>query len=338
MKLNVTLQVTRAALLLSLSAQGAAAQRYSPAATQGPPGVPSESIADNQFSDHDPNNQLAAMLRSTSIQQQKNLQHALEIIARFDSASTCNRLAALNLINDCKSLEHTSENGADQIKSEYAAKLALCELVEATAEVPKECKVLLPSKHACVKKDFRSWFVQKVAPNDEPCYVDVSRVQLQRCLRNLHDYHPTAWTSYSNSRQNVVTMCEASRFEIEKGKSGPTRCNDILTLIEKALLVYKNLTEVVEHMASTLADSAQQMQSFANEQMAFVKDIRVTQEQALQAMQSGHEITLSTFDNIRTTFHSFTGMILQAGTLLSQDMNEVSDQRLISCLTWANTL
>lgn len=142
----------------------------------------------------------------------------------MESSPTCNRLAALNLINSCKSLEHSPNDSKknpdevlDYVKSEYAARLAVCEIIGATVTPPRECAMLIPSSNACVKQRFKSLFQwHEPKPTDELCYPDASQAQFERCLRTL-DGRPQWWISYSNARQNAVVMCQASRDAIEKG-------------------------------------------------------------------------------------------------------------------------
>jgi len=167
---------------------------------------------------------LASVLQSTPSGQQELLSNALRIIHSMESSPTCNRLAALTLINSCKSLEPSSEDSKkkpdevlDYVKSEYAARLAVCELIGATVTPPRECAILIPSSNACVKNRFKSlfqWHDEK--PGDELCYPEASRSQFERCLRTL-DSRAQWWISYSNARQNAVVMCQASRDAIEKG-------------------------------------------------------------------------------------------------------------------------
>jgi hypothetical protein len=168
---------------------------------------------------------LASVLQTPSIAQQEVLSQALRIVHSMESAPTCNRLAALNLINDCKSLEQNSDHikpeseiALDEVKSEYSARLAVCELLGAKAPVPRECGILVPSPQACGKGRFSSFFSrQKRDSSDgEYCYPEATPTQFERCLRALES-RPQSWTSYSNARQNAVVMCHASRDAIERG-------------------------------------------------------------------------------------------------------------------------
>jgi hypothetical protein len=168
---------------------------------------------------------LASKLQNPPIRRQELFSHALRIIHSVESSPSCNRLAALTLINSCQSLEVSTKGdagvktdlGLDEVKSEYAARLAVCELLGARANVPPACVVFVPSSKACVKFRFKDLFTRdEYHSEDTLCYPDASNSQFGQCLRSLES-RPQWWTSYSNARQNAVVMCQASRDAIEKG-------------------------------------------------------------------------------------------------------------------------
>lgn len=172
---------------------------------------------------------LASKLQHPPIQRQELLSQALRIIHSVESSSSCNRLAALNLINSCQSLETSpkgsntagmnSDLGLDEVKSEYAARLAVCELIGAGANIPGICVIFVPSAKACVKYRFSGFWARndhQSETQDTLCYPEATRSQFGGCLKAL-EARPQYWTSYSNARQNAVVMCQASRDAIEKG-------------------------------------------------------------------------------------------------------------------------
>ncbi|KAH7135481.1 hypothetical protein B0J11DRAFT_160682 [Dendryphion nanum] len=259
-----------------------------------------------------PTTDLASILQ-TPVQQQEILSQALRIVKSMESAPSCNRLAALNLINDCKSLEQApsdakvnSDNLLDEVKSEYASRLAVCELLGAKALVPKECTILVPSPHACVKSRFMSFFSRGEQRSDDLCYPEATHAQFERCLRAL-EARPQSWTSYSNARQNAVVMCHASRESIER---------------EKNLSTYKSLAEVVGQMASSLGTSLKQMQAWIDEQVAFAEQVQTSQKQASRDMQTNREETLNFFSSIMSVFQSFSGVISQRTSEISEEMEQ----------------
>jgi hypothetical protein len=167
---------------------------------------------------------LSSLLYNAPVQQQELFSQALRIIHSLESTPTCNRLAALTLINSCQSLEHSpndkelgSEPLLENVKSEYAARLAVCELTGAKGTVPPQCNILSPSTRACAKRGLKSLFIRSESDSrGELCYPEVNPSQVYHCLRAL-ETKPQWWTSYSNARQNAVVMCQASRDSIERG-------------------------------------------------------------------------------------------------------------------------
>ena len=179
------------------------------------------------------------MLQNPPVQQREIFSHALRIIHSMESSPSCNRLAALTLINSCQSLEMSAKGSSnaktkgelilDEVKSEYAVRLAVCELNGAKANIPRECAGFIPSSYACGKFRFRSLFTrQESRSHDELCYPEAAGSQVRQCLQALES-RPQWWTSYSNAKQNAVVMCQASRDAIERGMSVNFLIDQILT-------------------------------------------------------------------------------------------------------------
>jgi hypothetical protein len=152
------------------------------------------------------------------------LSEALQIIHPIQTGPRCHYHAALNLLNDCKFLETAStdskndaEANLDQVETVYAARLAVCELQSAYAEIPTDCKVVMASREACIKKR-GPWFSRQENPKDNRlCYPEEPDPnKFNRCMKALFSINQS-WMSYSNARQNAVVMCHASRDVIEKG-------------------------------------------------------------------------------------------------------------------------
>ena len=150
---------------------------------------------------------LAALVTLASSGHSEVYSHALELLSSMQSAPSCNRVATSNLLKDCKSLEgppSSTQTALDDIRSTYAAQLAVCELRGADSQLPPYCDI-----------NFASDAGKSAHGLDRP-----GTVQLRHCLKSLES-RPQWWTSYSNSRQNAVVLCQAARVEIEKGKSRP---------------------------------------------------------------------------------------------------------------------
>ena len=128
---------------------------------------------------------------------------AVELLESLQSAPSCTRIATSNLLNSCQSVEvpsTDSEITIDDIKSMYAAQLAVCELRAAKAQIPDLCN-----------------FVSSASENGKEEVNDRSgKRQLSLCIQSLEG-RPQWWTSYSNNIQNAVLICRATRVDIEKG-------------------------------------------------------------------------------------------------------------------------
>ncbi|KAF2020890.1 hypothetical protein BU24DRAFT_456916 [Aaosphaeria arxii CBS 175.79] len=240
------------------------------------------------------NTDLASVLR-TPRQEQEVISEALRIIQHMESAPDCNRLAALSLINDCKSLEdgpnetkRAFPNILDEVKSEYAARLAVCELVGARAKVSRDCLILVPSAAACDEGGLFSFGRRKrsQASAGELCYPKATQAKFESCLKALAD-NAQSWTSYSNSRQNAVVMCRASRDSIER---------------EKTLAIYKSLAEVVADLTGAYEETSRNLQhameTWLDEQHKFADKIRMSQENVRNEMQANRDMTRQSFADL----------------------------------------
>ncbi len=80
--------------------------------------------------------------------------------------------------------------GSNDIRVQFAARLAICEFEATGISYPKECRKLEDG--------------------------GASDTELPRCVKRLEE-KPQWWTSLSNSIQNVVVICTAVKHEVEKG-------------------------------------------------------------------------------------------------------------------------
>lgn len=129
---------------------------------------------------------------------------AMELLGSIQSAPSCNRLAASSLLTSCKSIEGSSsdsEHATDDVRSIYAAQLAVCELRSAGALTPPQCALISPTASEKQAKGYHK----------------IDKYHLSQCLQSLES-RPQWWTSYSNNKQNAVVMCRAARVDIEKGQ------------------------------------------------------------------------------------------------------------------------
>jgi hypothetical protein len=194
-------------------------------ADESPRAVESEGTKLKRFAERE----LTSYLQVSIEDQSKIYQQAHALLASLENSPSCNRLATVHLLSSCQSLSggqstksSASKNPAkklDQLKSLYAARLAVCELVGAGIPAPVSCSTLLPPS---TKGNSQvSGWLKRFNPTkwDYENQLDgkASKTTLGECLRALES-RPQWWTSYSNGRQNAAVMCQAARGEIEKGE------------------------------------------------------------------------------------------------------------------------
>ncbi|KAF2760281.1 hypothetical protein EJ05DRAFT_508835 [Pseudovirgaria hyperparasitica] len=235
--------------------------------------------------------------------------HALKVMEGLKSSPSCIRLAVSTLVDTCQSLEtkgddipaKSTELALDEVKSEFAARLAMCELAGARATLPDFCKPLTPSNTACPRSRFSgvfSWSPQDVS--DKLCYPTVSDAQIKGCLEALES-RPQWWTSYSNARQNAVVICQASRDMIEK---------------DNVLRTYKSLTETVSNITATMQRSMQDHATSLETTKEYTEFLISLQNDATRAFTAGNkesQVILTKFlVDIQSSISLETAKMLQA--------------------------
>ncbi|PYH93030.1 hypothetical protein BO71DRAFT_400031 [Aspergillus ellipticus CBS 707.79] len=163
---------------------------------------------------------LLSSLNKSNRKQDVLFQEALGLLETMKSSPSCNRMAVSKMVTSCQSIggkpEKTNPDThvtLEHIRSLYAARLAICELNEAGAAVPSQCfsvAISSPQKRR----------IFGISSHYNPRFNDVESIpkgQLESCLNSLES-RPQWWTSYSNSRQNAVVICQAARIEIEKAE------------------------------------------------------------------------------------------------------------------------
>ncbi|KAL6712219.1 hypothetical protein ACN47E_000096 [Coniothyrium glycines] len=209
-------------------------------------------------------------------------------------------MAASHLMTECKLLENAPEFAKsrpeaylDNVKTEYAAKLAVCELLSAqptNPAPPPHCEILVPSSKACGKGG-RWWHTSPEALNDKQCYPTFKDYQYTQCLKSLQST-PQFWTSFSNARQNAVVMCQASRDAIER---------------ESHLETFKNLTQILSGVTSTMQQTTEDYEALIQNQNRFSEQVREANERIGSDMQVIQDKAMSTVAAIDNKFQAFMG-------------------------------
>lgn len=168
---------------------------------------------------------LTLLLGSSPDSQSQVYTQALHLLDSLRASPSCNRVAASTLIHSCQSIDGSmSENEElqEDVKSIYAAQLAICEIKDAGSRPPGTCESFLPDKHLQLSRKLTH------SSDQISGMASALKRKLGSCLQSL-EARPQHWTSYSNNRQNAVVMCQAARIQIEKGEhthTGPVQLAD----------------------------------------------------------------------------------------------------------------
>ncbi|CAG7976837.1 unnamed protein product [Penicillium olsonii] len=183
---------------------------------------------------------------------------AVHLLDSMRTSPSCHRVAATRLVASCQSFtdirdapQSNSPESLDLLRSIYAARLALCEIDGAGTVVPPSCLPVTVSPPQ-PRSRFGLGNRQK---NTDAAVDEVPKEVLEQCLRSLES-RPQWWTSYSNSRQNALIICQATRMETEKEE-----------LIELHRSITKSSSKLNHGLQEALKDAAsrhEQQTAFAN--------------------------------------------------------------------------
>ncbi|EEH38427.2 hypothetical protein PAAG_08154 [Paracoccidioides lutzii Pb01] len=206
---------------------------------------------------------LPSLLHSQITQYSEVFSSAIELLNSMKSSPSCNRMAATNLILSCQSIRGDDGNqkealsdSLDNVKSLFAARLAVCELIGAGATIPEQCSPIFTSRKTHLHLE-------------EENIIQLS--QLEPCLKSLES-RPQWWTSYSNSRQNAAVMCQAARAEIER---------------EEELKLYKNLADLTSILTDSLNHTLISTAMEASRQRVFLDIVKEMQDNLMQDLENG---------------------------------------------------
>ena len=243
-----------------------------------------------------------SILRSQKQHQDNIFNEAVQLLDSMKTSPSCNRLAATRLVASCqtfrdgKGTQLSDPESLDVLRSAYAARLALCEIDGAGTTIPPSCLAVTvsppPQKH-------RFGFVNRHRSPDTTSD-EVSREILEGCLKTLES-RPQWWTSYSNSRQNALIICQASRMETEK--------EELLDLHRAIARSSIKLNDGLQDALRHAAMQAEQHREFA---------------QAVQALQEKVAAEISVTDSmLKRTFSQFLQEVVAGTTAFQSAMSSV---------------
>lgn len=259
-----------------------------------------------------------ALFQHTTSRNHRVITQAVDFVVSMQNAPTCTRMAASHLMNECKLLENAPdfakarpEAYLDNVKTEYAAKLAVCELLSAQPSnpmPPPNCDILVPTSRACGKGS-TWWYSRPESVSDKQCYPDFKEYQYVQCLKTLQS-SPQYWTSFSNARQNAVVMCQASRDAIER---------------ENHLETFKNLTQVMGAVSSAMKKATEEYEALVTDQKQFADEVREAQDKFKEEAHAVQEKALATVGTLDDKFHTFmdTSMSELITALADNQSNEI---------------
>ncbi|KAL6238817.1 hypothetical protein BDW75DRAFT_251988 [Aspergillus navahoensis] len=226
---------------------------------------------------------------------------ALQLLETLNSSSSCNKLAATKLVSSCKSIGRNAESlgGSDtyltleHVRSLYAARLAICELSGAGISIPSACRSVngspLPRRGLWGRHTRHS-----VATED---FDYIPKAEFEPCLKVLES-RPQWWTSYSNSKQNAVVICQASRTEIDK---------------EDILETYNSILQSSAKLSDGLYQALKMAAEESAKSRAFTQSTELLRKEMLQGMQESTSTLLERMShNIETRLDSLTEALFSA--------------------------
>ncbi|PLB55322.1 hypothetical protein P170DRAFT_470736 [Aspergillus steynii IBT 23096] len=253
---------------------------------------------------------LVTFLNSKTQQHDAIFMEAVQLLETMKSSPSCNRLAASRLVNSCQSIEGVNEStnpdlylALEHVRSLYAARLAICELNEAGASIPSPCVPVTSSQHH--RKGIFGFSSKQKSPTQEQDVI--SKELLASCLKTLES-RPQWWTSYSNSRQNALVICQAARVESEK--------NELLEL-------YKSILEASAKLNSGLQEALRMAAAESMQHKAFMETTAIMRARLATELDETHSRFISIFESI---FHDIglgvNSMVGSVNSILSRVQNE----------------
>ncbi|KAL4953658.1 hypothetical protein BDW69DRAFT_205681 [Aspergillus filifer] len=234
---------------------------------------------------------LVSFLNSRTQKHDELFTKALELLDSINASSSCNKLAATKLVTSCELIGRNSEASGDtdtyldleHVRSLYAARLALCELGGAGITIPSSCQPVN------VSPPRRKVYFGLYSTNSPVTTTTdtLPKEDLAPCLKSLES-RPQSWTSYSNSRQNAMVICQASRYEIDK---------------DDLLQTYKIVAESATKLNNGLYEALRMAAEESVKSRAFLQSIDLLRKETLLQMEeSSSSLVAKVSQTIETRF------------------------------------
>ncbi|KAL3709710.1 hypothetical protein TMatcc_003501 [Talaromyces marneffei ATCC 18224] len=249
---------------------------------------------------------LVNLIRSRTAQHDSAFSNAIQLLESMKSSPSCSRIAAMKLLTSCQSLSSAESSGGaeivhtlDQVKSIYAARLALCELSGAGATIPVSCS----SIRIASDRIHNDSTIDLIDIAD-----DFAAPIVEGCLRGLES-RPQWWTSYSNSRQNAIVICQAARIEIEK---------------EEILNLHQSLAKNAENLNLALQSALHDAAAENVQQKAFMEEVHKLRNQLTAELQKDSNRARRLFTGLLQDFEGIVSTSVSKVLSLLKDVEEDS--------------
>lgn len=232
------------------------------------------------------------------------------MLESLKASPSCHRLAASTLIHSCQTVDGsstTSEGSLEDLKSVYAAQLAICEVTEAGSGPPKSCDPFLPNEQLRLGQTLNQGLVQQNGLDSK------LKGQLSICLQSLES-RPQHWTSYSNNRHNAVIMCQAARFHVDK--------DEIIKLHQSMATTASGANDALSRVVNAANEAMVRQEQFAKEvrhfQRQLMQDLEVSKSETQSFLQSLNK-------NIDSTLQSITKRLFSKVGDVEREANKVQE-------------
>lgn len=236
-------------------------------------------------------------------------QRVQRYILKLSARPTCSRQAAQDLVTDCADFnDHKQgEPKLESIKISYAARLAVCELEEAGLSVPQDCR-----REVLDAAGGKLWPLRR-----DP------QVALVKCVKALES-RPQSWTSYSNNRQNILLVCQASRNEVEREKL-LSLFNELASSNQESQGALNTWLAYAEDQLAEKQALANQLKSFMT---TFLKDLNLAQSDVATSIADANiklnvleENSAKTFSGIIRNVTGITGSLISEINAVKSDLS-----------------
>lgn len=142
---------------------------------------------------------------------------ALMDLKKLGRESTCHQIATKLYMASCQLFQELELHGEGSIATREGVRLqdyidsfaisrAICDLETAHAVIPHVCE------------PFREPVLVSVMNSKSVQGFEISHEQIGQCMKGLHS-DQKSWTSYNSNKESAALLCQASRLDIDKGKT-----------------------------------------------------------------------------------------------------------------------